>query len=87
MKKWLSNKEIGMLGDTEHELRWNLKQAREALLAEFERAQKLQKRVEVLEETLEQIGLIAYNQGEEDPPAAIIEIRTLVDDLMPTKGT
>jgi hypothetical protein len=76
-----------MLGDTEHELRWNLTQAREALLAEFERAQKLQKRAEALEETLEQIGLIASKQGEEDPSAAIMEIRTLVDDLMPPKGT
>jgi hypothetical protein len=76
-----------MLGDAERELRWNLTQAQEDLLAQFERAQKLQKRVEVLEEALEQISVIATNQGEEDPSAAIMEIRTLVDDLLPPKGT
>jgi hypothetical protein len=82
-----SRKERGMLGDAERELRWNLTQAQEDLLAQFARAQQLQKRVEVLEETLEQISVIASTQGKEHPSAAINEIRTLVDDLMPTKGT
>ncbi len=76
-----------MLGDSERELRWNLTQAQEDLLMQFEQVQKLQKRVEVLEETLEQISVIASNQGKENPSAAIMEIRTIVDDLMPPKGT
>src|SRR5947207_15690523 len=80
-------KERGMLGDSERELRWNLTQAQEDLLVQFERAQQLQKRVEVLEETLEQISVIASNQGKENPSAAIMEIRTIVDDLMLPKRT
>ncbi len=76
-----------MLGDSERELRWNLTQAQEDLLVQFERAQQLQKRVEVLEETLEQISVIASNQGKENPSAAIMEIRTIVDDLMLPKRT
>ncbi len=60
-----------MIGDSERELRWNLTQAQEDLLVQFERAQQLQKRVEVLEETLEQISVIASNQGKENPSAAI----------------
>jgi hypothetical protein len=82
-----SRKERGMLGDSERELRWNLTQAQEDLLVQFERAQQLQKRVEVLEETLEQISDIASTQGKENPSAAIMEIRSLVDDLMPPKRT
>lgn len=70
-----------MLGDSERELRWNLTQVQESLLMQFERAQQLQKRVEVLEETLEQISVIASQQGKEHPFAAIMEIRTVVDDL------
>ena len=40
-----------------------------------------------LEETLEQISVIASNQGKENPSAAIMEIRTIVDDLMLPKRT
>jgi AraC-like DNA-binding protein len=76
-----------MLGDSERELRWNLTQAQEDLLVQFERAQQLQKRVEVLEETLEQISVIASNQGKENPSAAIMEIRSIVNDLMLPKRT
>ncbi len=76
-----SRKERGMIGDSERELRWNLTQAQEDLLVQFERAQQLQKRVEVLEETLEQISVIASNQGKENPSAAIMEIRTIVDNV------